>query len=227
MSFEENTLNAIIKYIIGDRSVEEFAKDVGVAKGTIYNILNAKNKKPISDKLLHAIYEHRCEGCDIGFESLIYANSNYQNTYFRSEREFARDCNMAIINNLLGRNYSIEKSSFETPYDTQFGSFYVDFSLDTSSNGNKFRWYFEVEKTQPSKSYKLDEHFFWLFLDNLWNEVQNGNRFSYVFENEEAYNYLKSVVESKHVKGYISIFLINTNNHSVISEYILDNETEL
>ena len=67
------TLSRLIRSAIGDRSVASFARDCGVAAGTLYSVLKHNSDYSCSMRLLASIAQNACPGSNATVEALAQA----------------------------------------------------------------------------------------------------------------------------------------------------------
>ena len=79
------TLNSMVKRVMGRRSASTIAKRCGVSVSTITRIRNGENKRGISEELLNDIWRACDQNGDIGLSQLLTANKAVSEAYMRKE----------------------------------------------------------------------------------------------------------------------------------------------
>lgn len=120
-----------------ERSMRQFAEEIGVNASTLSRIVNKKTAGANSDSLIADIAAHADKNCGITFEMLMHAHGMENTTgrggvYMRYGREIERSLKSILIDALLVRGYSL---TLREPirHKTIAGVFTFDMDLMTNA----------------------------------------------------------------------------------------------
>lgn len=120
-----------------ERSMRQFAEEIGVNASTLSRIVNKKTVGANSDSLIADIAANADKNSGITFEMLMQAhgmeNTDVRgNGYLRYEREVERSLKSIVIDALLGRGYSV---TLREPirHKTISGRFVFDMDITTNA----------------------------------------------------------------------------------------------
>lgn len=78
-------LKALINEMRGVRDYAAYAAECGIAKGTIFHVVNKRRRTTLSEKQLKALYDHRVPQCPVTMEDLQKANRLFPSKSKESE----------------------------------------------------------------------------------------------------------------------------------------------
>lgn len=120
-----------------ERSMRQFAEEIGVNASTLSRIVNKKTAGANSDSLIADIAAHADKNSGITFEMLMQAHGMENavgrgNSYLRYEREIERSLKSILIDALLVRGYSV---TLREPirHKTIAGRFVFDMDIVTNA----------------------------------------------------------------------------------------------
>ena len=126
-----NNLTELINLARGTRSVEDFARECGYSKSTLYRIIRGGYLKPIPDQLLHAIIEHAAPDSNLTYQAL------------REASEAERKKNMQTLPMSEGRRLVIQERVHES--ERRLSQLIVEGWLDNGWSLEKI-----IETKEPS-----------------------------------------------------------------------------
>lgn len=204
-----------------NRTVEDFAKKIGVSRATVYNAISKKNKKPLSDRFIIDIYKNRCSDCEIELEQMRMANSgNISSRPSRAETIFRN----IIIADFVTKGIkvlSVTPIGEATYIQSQFGSIFYDMVIDIDDKV-PYKWYFEFLHSQLGPRRFMDYNVYRIFLNKALNNFETNDKVSFVFDDKDSFNGFVQMMKNDKIDSYISAIFVDLNRNTFNNEIIIN-----
>ena len=223
-----------------ERSMRQFAEEIGVNASTLSRIVNKKTAGANSDSLIADIAAHADKNCGITFEMLMHAHGMENTTgrggvYMRYGREIERSLKSILIDALLVRGYSL---TLREPirHKTIAGVFTFDMDLMTNATQEEDGLWgldFCVMLQQPSRvSPEAASHQIRMKGYNLMRRLMRLSalfadydyeykRVSLVTTDSEAFYEATERLKECYLKYALTIILVNLETGNVDDEFMI------
>ena len=229
------TLAELTKKAIGSRTLAEFASLCGVSTSTIFRVVNAQIKSPLSDALIVDIAKYADPQSGVTQEMMIAAHglSKIESSQKKGFASTDAGSTAMYIENLyinLIRNYLMDGGYSILKYQREANA-HFDFSIETNAltECGIDVWHFETvytnnEALKPSRIYdKLSRLFEYCYFNN---PRQSKEKLSLVIDSKKAFDSIKSKYASTPVNDVISIIHIDIVNQKIVEEFQLPLATD-
>lgn len=219
-----------------ERSMRQFAEEIGVNASTLSRIVNKKTVGANSDNLIADIAAYADKNSGITFEMLMRAHGMDLSRAIRNRWAHNADIEMVyddlIIKALLNRGYSVARLESER-HKTISGVFGFDLVLKTDAipRGDGI-WGFDFCVVQPASFETSREHqsqmksitvmrhlsrIAGLFADYHYKY----DRVSIVVTDSDAFYGVQKRIEDCYLRGEVTIILIDLETGDVVDEFMI------
>lgn len=216
---KEETI-AIVKAAQGERSMRQFAEEMGVNVSSISRILNGSVTE-IRPPLLASIVYHAAPGSGVTLEKLLNAQGLTMPEERRpvGKREKWESKNL-IADELLLRGYSVRYVIPKTPLIDM--SFFPTYVLRTDAfPGEDGNWYFIDKLCKQVKRVSI------AMVDSWFNSIMalyyrglKAKRVSLVVDSDDLFRAMKKLMERYEIKDEMSVILVSMETGKVLEEYV-------
>ncbi|SDB69724.1 hypothetical protein [Butyrivibrio sp. INlla16] len=225
--FNKETFSSlVIKAKGANRTVQQFAADIGVPPSTLSRIINKKNSSASNERILVAIAENAEPESRVTLNDLKKANGlavadNNVGIGFEAA------CERIIVDDLMKkgvirsrRERYIERGdgrgdalmfSVASKYRIQF-----DMLVDSEKFG---KWAFEFKGTHGMAA--IESYKRWLLLTISILQNTELDKVSLVVPNKQIYEQIKRMLDEVMILGNISVIIVDVNKKEVIEEYCI------
>lgn len=205
-----------------ERTMQQFAAEIGTNPSTLSRIINKKNTGPSAESLLRAIAEHADSNSNITFEMLMKVNGMEKKQQTRAEwiLESERDCIEAISNSLKG--LSVEHSEREYRFGIGNATWYFDYAATVDGIGV---WCFDIK--------------LWDYPDNRKNRLPAGfgntkqwimtalaafysnpdiKKITLVVQHKAIFEQTAQILSEMQIRDVISVALVDREKKSIVAE---------
>lgn len=218
-----------------ERSMRQFAEEIGVNASTLSRIVNKKTAGANSDSLIADIAAHADKNCGITFEMLMQAHGMCSSGNMRNRLAHGTEIESVyediIIKALLNRGYSVARLEPEY-HRTIAGGFVFDMKLKTDAipRGDGI-WGFEFCRVQ-TPPHGVNAHIGAMKAMNVMRRLSRVaglfadyqykyDRVSIVVNDSEAFCEIQKRLEQCYLKIEVTIILINLETGDVDDEFMV------
>lgn len=228
--------NLLAEYVVRakgpERSLRQFAEELGVNVSTLSRIVNKKTASANSDTLIADIAALADKNSGVTFEMLMDAHglaNSVRNGTFRFSRVTEEAVRTVVLDELLKRGYSITLNE-DVCMDTLGGRFRFDFSITTNAiNRDDGRWGFDVCLLSQRSGTVTDRRFLAMNimrrLSRLGSLYANWDypfeRVSMVVTDREAFYEVTERLRNCYLKNEISLILVDLERAVVEDEFLI------
>lgn len=214
-----------------ERSLRQFAEELGVNVSTLSRIVNQKTASANSDALIADIAAMADKNSGITFEMLMDAHglvNTVRGTAYGLEKRIEEAISMVIFRELLRRGYSLAQGE-ETVMNTLGGRYRFDFAFITDAIGRgDGRWGFEIYISSFEKG-KVDSRYRAMnlmrrvsMLGGLYaNWDYPYDRASLVVTDKDAYYAAVERLRNCYLKNEITVILVDLEREVVEDEFLI------
>lgn len=215
----------------------QFAREIGTSASTICRIENGRINRPLTEKMIYAIYNCKVKESNINFEMLMSANG-FVNKEIASKQCYLEELKTGYVAESLRRKQiksiivsaMIEETGSAFPVAkkaTQLTDYFqYAFFMDQPEEALQKMWCFVAfpeecsEKIPPKRllSYIQGKMANVLLLDAWHAERLDGIKFSFVFCDQMLYTEIVQSLKNAPIKSAMSAILVDTNNKKVLEE---------
>lgn len=235
------------------RTMAQFAEDCGIGASTLSRIANGKITKAVSLENLQAIYDHRDEGVELSFDTLVHADGYLPKDVFehlqarrsvieRNEND-QRCAQNTIITAFLDRNIGIQKLPLQPtlievkyPYSRPSLSFLLK-TQDTEKRWDFYLMLARVEEDGANRNRMTNKHmlinriverFSRVLLMDAWypNSLENV-RTTAIFVDRTLFDSFVDVYKGSPINTEITAMLIDTERCEIIKEEWLSSKPSI
>lgn len=222
---DQNAFAKQVKKAIGDRSMRQFAQEIGYNVSSISRIVNSKLQGQCSDEMIAAIAANAEEGSGVTVESLMEALGKERVPSYQGQK-YEEIGKMIIRTELLNRGYTITEEIPE-PFDGPAFQYRLDYCIKTDAvNGTSGKWCFEFKNFISGRAgINVMRQTLTMVMSAFYCGTMEADKVSLVINNPDIFNHIINGLSNIKVRDDISIILIE--NERVAQEYILsrtDNE---
>ena len=219
------------------RTMAQFAREIGTSASTICRIENGRINRPLTEKMIYAIYNCKVKESNINFEMLMSANG-FVNKEIASKQCYLEELKTGYVAESLRRKQiksiivsaMIEETGSAIPVAkkaTQLTDYFqYAFFMDQPEEALQKMWCFVAfpeecsEKIPPKRllSYIQGKMANVLLLDAWHAERLDGIKFSFVFCDQMLYTEIVQSLKNAPIKSAMSAILVDTNNKKVLEE---------
>ncbi|MBR1709717.1 MAG: hypothetical protein IJ719_12960 [Clostridia bacterium] len=212
---------ALVKAAMGNRSMREFAQDMGMNQSNLSRILNGKVTEIRPYTLASIAYEASPES-GVTIEKLMKAQGLTIPEERRPvDKRHRGESNGIIADELLLRGYSVRLEKYFRPQLS--GDFLVcDYAIKTDAlPGDEGYWLFEDKLVKKITRVSIAMMEGWV--DRIMAMYYRGlkaKRVSLVVDSEDLFNAMKILMGHIVVKDEISVILVSMDEGKVLDEYV-------
>lgn len=230
---KEALADLVLKAKGKDRSLRQFADDLGVNASTLSRIVNMKTASSNSDALIADIADHADPNSNVTFERLMEAHGMILKDKVSGSEwaTFGESAKAVIVKELVRRNYTMQSSSrWEGPVflGSVLGNCYLDLELHTNALGKEDAvWMFDFFSPgrggAKSNEQELNRIRQWLlmFAGMLCFNEGKVDRLSIVISEQATYEKVVEYCKGYSTKFGMSIILIDLERCVVVDEYVI------
>lgn len=234
-----------------NRTMAQFAEECGVGASTLSRIANGKIRKPLSEDVIRAIYEHRDPKSGVSLDLLMRLNGfRDKDAYEKRSESYAREIGRreeilnrerkmknTIVTALLDRNVPVvrireiigNRKSGE-PYEHPI---WFDFAFEVEDAVEK-EWYFETfpqqgadKRQSPVLTDRLMTRANRIFLQDAWSPMKFMNKkISFLFCDERIFEYFLALYERAPIQCSVTAILIDTDAERIVKEKWMSSKPE-
>lgn len=210
---------ALVKAAQGDRSMRQFADDMGVNVSSVSRILNGTVTE-IRPHILSSIAYNAAPGSGVTLDKLMEAQGLTVTEERRPVGKRERwESQQVITNELLIRGYSVRYSLERRISNMRF---YPDYEVMTDAfHGNGEKWYFIDKLCRKVKKVSIAMIDSWI--DSIMAAYYQGleaKRVSVVVDSDDLYRTMKIILGRCEIKNELSVILISMETGKVLEEFV-------
>lgn len=231
---KEALAELVIKAKGPNRSMRQFADDLGVNASTLSRIVNKKTARSNADTLIADIADHADEESGVTFEMLMEAHGMMRRENMAGGiKTFRESAIGTILKELTQRNYIVSSISGPTnppALDSILGHCYTDLEIHTSALGKEDSvWMFNFFPTRGGENptrVNVERIRQWMLMFAGMLSFNEGkvDRFSGVVADEETYHELLKYFEGYTSSQGMSMILIDMENNRIVDEFVFKEE---
>ena len=205
----------------GDRSMRQFAADIGVNVSTLSRVINQKTSTANSDELMAKIAAGADSYADFSFERIMDANGKIEADARKTAEaeEYIQKCKQILLTGLIGRGYSVKEVTQEVPM--------CDWILQTDAvDRGEGHWGFEFKKLtsfgdysgMPTGSGKTRRAIDQIFVGFYTGKLK-VDKMSLIVDRAVIYEQTKNILEQYVIPDEVSLILLKGNGE--FEEYVV------